>query len=262
MYGNLPSEPVGEDCNDSVLPLTRDENTPAVLQTLQQKLTAKLRSMPGYEARTVNYLSVVRYEDETVGIDWHKHSEDNGIDTPVLIVSTGAERLFHLRLQKDHTQKWERDAEHGSLIVLPSSFNNTHEHAILKEKQPCGVRISVNTKCLIRPRVFSLKDGWGKYPRYAKYVGCRFEANGKVIREGTVYGNDHEPFKGHRKPIAMTEAGFSKYVEERMSDPVFCEQALTDLRGKHLLCWCRQSGPERSAFCHARVWLEAVNRAE
>ena len=92
MYGNLPSEPVDEDCNDSVLPLTRDENTPAVLRTLQQKLTAKLRSMPGYEMRTINYLSVIRYSDESVGIDWHKHSEDNGIDTPVLIVSTGATR--------------------------------------------------------------------------------------------------------------------------------------------------------------------------
>ena len=87
-------------------------------------------------------------------------------------------------------------------------------------------------------------------------------SNGKVIREGTVYGNDYEPFKGHRKPISMTEAGFRKYVEERLADPVFREQALTDLRGKHLLCWCKQSGPERSAFCHARVWLEAVNRAQ
>lgn len=68
-----------------MLPLTRDENTPAVLRSLQAKLTAKLRTMVGYEQRTVNYLSVIRESDETVGIDWHKHSEDNGVDTPVLI---------------------------------------------------------------------------------------------------------------------------------------------------------------------------------
>jgi len=45
-----------------------------------------------------------------------------------------------------------------------------------------------------------------------------------------------------------------------MSDPAFRAQAITDLRGKHLLCWCRQSGPQREEFCHARVWLEIVNK--
>lgn len=258
-YGAMSTESVDEDCNDSVLPLTRDENTPAVLQALQAKLTAKLRTMPGYEHRMVNYLSVVRYPNETARINWHQHSEDNGIDTPVLIVSVGAVRPFHLRLRKDHKQKWEQDAGHGSLIVLPSSFNDTHEHAILEEKYPCGVRISVNTKCLIKPKVFSLKDGRGHYPHWAVYVGCRYEVNGKLVREGSPYGNGSNPLAGHAGAI-KTEAAFRKYVAERMSDPAFCVQALADLRGKHLLCWCRQSGPERAEFCHARVWLEAVNQ--
>ena len=259
-YGAMDTENDDDDCNDGVLLLSRDENTPAVLRSLQAKLTAKLRTMVGYEQRTVNYLSVIRYSDETVGIDWHKHSEDNGIDTPVLIVSVGAVRPFHLRLQKDPNQKWEQDAGHGSLIVLPASFNDTHKHAILKEKHPCGVRISVNTKCLTKPKVFSLKDGWGQYPRWAVYVGCRYEVSGKLVKEGTPYGNGTNPLAGHAGAI-RTEAAFRKYVAERMSDPAFRTQALDDLRGKHLLCWCRQSGPDRAEFCHARVWLEAVNRA-
>jgi len=210
--------------------------------------------MVGYEQRIV-----IRYSDETVGIDWHKHSEDNGVDTPVLIVSVGAVRPFHLRLRKDPNQKWEQAAGHGSLIVLPASFNDTHKHAILKEKHPCGVRISVNTKCLIKPKVFNLKDGTGHYPRYAVYVGCRYEAPGKPVIEGTPYGNGANPFAGRAGAI-KTEVAFRKYVAERMSDPAFRTQALDDLRGKHLLCWCRQSGPDRAKFCHARVWLEAVNQ--
>ena len=124
------------------------------------------------------------------------------------------------------------------------------------------MRISVNTKCLVRPRVFSLKDGWGKYPRWAVYVGCRFEAHGKLVREGTIYGNGVNPLTGHYPMAAQDEAGFRQYAEERMTDPIFRVQALRDLRGKHLLCWCRQSGPERAAFCHARVWLEMANRIE
>jgi hypothetical protein len=38
-------------------------------------------------------------------------------------------------------------------------------------------------------------------------------------------------------------------------------QAIKDLRGKHLLCWCRQEQPYQS-WCHARVWLGIVNRPE
>src|SRR6202020_2036558 len=78
-YGAMATESADDDCKDSVLPLTRDENTPAVLRSLQAKLTAKLRTMVGYEQRTVNYLSVIRYSDETVSINWHKHSEDDGV---------------------------------------------------------------------------------------------------------------------------------------------------------------------------------------
>ncbi|MGA8500385.1 MAG: DUF4326 domain-containing protein [Candidatus Sulfotelmatobacter sp.] len=130
----------------------------------------------------------------------------------------------------------------------------------MKEKHPCGVRISVNTKCLTKPKVFSLKDGWGHYPRWAVYVGCRYEVDGKLVKEGTPYGNGKNPLAGLAGAI-RTETAFRKYVAERLSDPAFRAQALDDLRGKHLLCWCRQSGPDRAEFCHARVWLETVNQA-
>ena len=97
------------------------------------------------------------------------------------------------------------------------------------------------------------------YSLYAVYVGCRYERNGKLVREGTPYGNGANPLAGHAGAI-KTEAAFRKYVAERMSDPAFRTRALDDLRGKHLLCWCRQIGPDREEFCHARVWLEAVNQ--
>jgi len=47
-----------------------------------------------------------------------------------------------------------------------------------------------------------------------------------------------------------------------MLDLAFRAQAIKDLRGKHLLCWCVQRGPERAPFCHARVWKDVVNRLE
>jgi alkylated DNA repair dioxygenase AlkB len=241
-------------------PTLRASQAPPEIKKLQQVLTAYIRQMrPDYSKRVVNYLSIQRYEDHTVGIDWHNHNEDFGVDAPLFIISTGAARPFHLGLinrtrpkEPRVGERWSKMAEHGSLIAIPSDFNYTHWHAILPEKYPCGVRISVNTKCLIAPKVFSILR---RHPRGAVYVGCKY---GQF--EGTVYGNDHRPFEGHKHPIARNEAKFRGYVNNRMQDPAFGERAIKDLRGKHLLCWCIQDGPERAPFCHARVWLEVVNR--
>jgi len=62
--------------------------------------------------------------------------------------------------------------------------------------------------------------------------------------------------------MAQTEEEFRHCAENKMFDDAFREQALKELRGKHLLCWCIQDGPERAPFCHARVWLEIVNKPE
>jgi uncharacterized protein DUF4326 len=101
------------------------------------------------------------------------------------------------------------------------------------------------------------------HPRWAVYVGCRHPgikvSPEKCAYEGTIYGNDNEPMKGHYKPVAHNEKDFRLYADRKMLDPVFRAQAIKDLRGKHLLCWCRQDVP---GFCHARVWLEIVNRKE
>jgi hypothetical protein len=142
-------------------------------------------------------------------------------------------------------------------------MNSSHWHAILKDEAKnvkygltrgsYGPRVSVNSKCLVPPRVFSIKSR--RYPRFGVYVGCKF-----AHLEGTVYGNGKDPLNGHYPMIASNEADFRDYVEKKMSDPAFREKALRELRGKHLLCWCYQDGSERAEFCHARVWLEAVNK--
>jgi hypothetical protein len=252
-----------DHCDGPVLPL---REAPQIILDLQKKLTAHLQTMPGYEKRVVNFISAVYYADQTVGIDWHKHSEDDGIDSPVLILSTGDPRPFHLGLQRRMPmvngkrqspeplphQHWPRMAEHGSLIVVPASFNDTHWHAILPEKYVCGPRISFVTKCLVRPRVFSIKE---KHPKFAVYVG----------RE---YANWPETPYGNRAGIPDTDppelktAKFRVYAKAKLKDPAFRAQAIKDLKGKHLLCWCIQEGPKRAPWCHARIWLKIIAETE
>lgn len=250
----------GEDdhCDGPVLP---SSGAPDVVLRLQQKLTSYLRTISGYERRTINYLSVLLYPDQDAGIDWHWHTEDYGIDTPTLLVATGAERQFFVGKanktkppQPVPSTVTSHVAEHGSLIVIPDAMNYTHWHAILKDEAKNeryglvrgkhGPRISVNSKCLVPPRVFCIKNR--RYPRFGVYVGRQY-----AHMPDTPYGN-------HRR--IMNETQFREYAEEKMSESVFRAKAIADLRGRHLLCWCDQDGPERAEFCHARVWLEVVNR--
>jgi 2OG-Fe(II) oxygenase superfamily/Domain of unknown function (DUF4326) len=116
------------------------------------------------------------------------------------------------------------------------------------------------------PGAWSVPQVWdchaGKsYPPDAVYVGCRVrDRKGNVIREGTIFGNGTDPLVSHRGGL-KTEREFREYAEQKLQDPEFREKA-KQLRGKHLLCWCVQSGPKREEFCHARVWLELLNGPE
>ena len=114
---------------------------------------------------------------------------------------------------------------------------------------------------IINPPSKSKYGYWaGKnYPPDAVYVGCRVcDRKGNVIREGTIFGNGANPLISHKGGL-KTEAEFREYAERKMKDPDF-RARVRELRGKHLLCWCVQSGPKRAEFCHARVWLELANR--
>ena len=107
-----------------------------------KKLAKKLTEQAG---KAINYLSVVRYENGNDYMNWHQHKEDKqpGRDMSVWIVSTGAERPFAVRPLGGKGTKTLAQA--GSLIILPSSFNLTHEHAVPK-CNTTTVRYAVNCK--------------------------------------------------------------------------------------------------------------------
>jgi hypothetical protein len=76
-------------------------------------------------------------------------------------------------------------------------------------------------------------------------------------------------------PGAGVSSGLGRYLTDPLIRPLShvwqtplrhdhlteISQAIKDVRGKHLLCWCYQDSPERAPFRHARVWLEVVNKA-
>jgi len=232
---------------------------PPIIRTIADKLSAKIGG-----GRKVNYISIMCHEGGTDHISWHNHREDLGHDTPVMIVSAGAERKFSVRPKGQPKKAQHIIAKRGSLILMPSSFNETHEHAVLDQKDCTGIRWAINAKCMddvyCGPRVFCCKAGH-KPPADAVYVGCR-TIRGQA-REGSIFGNALDPLKVRNKKSnpwrATTEEAFRAYALDRLKDPSFRQQ-VEALRGKHLLCWCLQDGPKRAKFCHARVWLDLINR--
>jgi hypothetical protein len=230
------------------------DTAPEILQRFRAKLSAHV-------GKDVNYMSILKYPDGNAHIDWHQHGEDRWHDSPVWDVSVGpTERMFWAReIDNPKTTKLGVLAEVGSLITLPASMNTTHQHAIRKDKTT-SVRYSINCKSLPLTGVWDCHAG-KRYPTDAVYVGCRvLGRDGKVIREGTPFGNGANPLVSHDGAF-KTEAEFREYAERKMQDPDF-RAKVQALRGKHLLCWCVQTGPKRAEFCHARVWLEIANRKE
>ncbi len=146
-----------------------------------KNLAARLTELAG---KRINYISLVGYENEKDHIVWHQHREDDCRDARVFILSLGETRTFGVRpvcpegvlyakCNDDACRDGENSCDlcqsarqhrktcskckdrknwtllqpaHGSLITLPHEWNKTHEHAVLDDEEPKGLRISINTK--------------------------------------------------------------------------------------------------------------------
>jgi hypothetical protein len=114
---------------------------------LYKKFVAKLS---GYAGKQINYVSTMGYLADD-HMDFHQHEEDKGReDQTVWVLSLGAVHPVAIRPKgcKDKSQ-WEIiHPKHGSLYVLPSEYNLTHEHAVLEgtDYSYSGLRIAINTK--------------------------------------------------------------------------------------------------------------------
>jgi hypothetical protein len=173
------------------------ETMPEILQRFRAKLSAHV-------GKDVNYMSILKYPDGNAHIDWHNHREDHWHNSPVWDVTIGpTERTFWAREVADPENTVTSVlAEVGSLVTLPASMNTTHQHAIRRDKTT-AVRYSINCKSLPLYGVWDCHNG-KNYPKKgvnfhedAVYVGCRVVRGGRVIREGTIFGNAANPLVAH-----------------------------------------------------------------
>jgi hypothetical protein len=97
-----------------------------------------------------NYLSTIGYLTDD-HMNFHQHREDKKReDQTVYVLSLGAVHPVVIRPLgcEDKSQSEIIYPKHGSLYVLPSSYNLTHEHAVLEGNDYSygGLRIGINCK--------------------------------------------------------------------------------------------------------------------
>jgi Domain of unknown function (DUF4326) len=201
------------------------DKSPDEVKAVAAKLTE-------YAKKEVNYLSFLAYENEKDHIGFHNHREDLTLkDMTVYVINLGCTRTLTTRPNGGDRSSWRFvQPSHGSLYVIPHSFNTTHEHAILDSKTP-----PANT--------FERPEG---PPRiWCQRKGCEYPADAVNVDRYTIFGN-HNKLNG--------DAWLAECAEQ-MRRPGFAAK-VEELRGKDLLCWCR---PDEESRCHAREWLRLAN---
>ena len=109
------------------------------LRALQRIAEAVTRSR--FEACFLN-----RYKDGRDQLNWHADDSPEMDDArPIVIMSLGAEREIWFRARGDRATEPHRVAmQSGTMIVMHSGMQDTHEHRIPKSgRQDCGPRISL-----------------------------------------------------------------------------------------------------------------------
>jgi len=140
LHTNYPSYSIPAVGNN--LPL---EEMPPIYRELQARLSAYAGRPTDY----VNCLGALGFHGTRESMNWHQHNAPfvrAQADQSVWVLSLGTVRPIGIRVLGDENERrWERlYPRHGSLYVLPHSYNTTHEHAVLANKNARGLRIGVN----------------------------------------------------------------------------------------------------------------------
>lgn len=93
-----------------------------------------------------------RYEDHRQHLGWHADDSPEMDDArPIGIVSFGAAREIWFKPNSGSHEDVEKLLlEPGSLVLMPPGMQDTHQHRIPKHSAPCGPRISLTFRGLVR----------------------------------------------------------------------------------------------------------------
>lgn len=116
-------------------------------------------------------------------------------------------------------------------------------HEIPDQDYECGLRIAVNCKALLPPRILHVNDG--PFDENSYYTGRDFHDRSSGARyEESLFANKY------KMPAERFET-YCRHNSDIMS-------RIQELRGKTLRCFCRNENPLR---CHGNVLLKLLNES-
>jgi alkylated DNA repair dioxygenase AlkB len=117
------------------------------VRTLMQKINADFGE--SYNVCVLNY-----YRDQHQHLGWHADdSPEQDLDHPIAVVAFGATREIWWKRRQDKRmvpadQRYALTP--GALFIMPGGFQADHVHRIPKHSQPCGGRLSMTFRKLVR----------------------------------------------------------------------------------------------------------------
>lgn len=111
-----------------------------------QVLIERVVGCTGY---SFNSVLLTLYRDGRDHVGWHADNEAVlGRDAALAVVSLGAARRFDIRHNAKTRPSWQHLLTHGSLILMPSGFQNRYKHRIAKSKRIGSPRISMSFRAV------------------------------------------------------------------------------------------------------------------
>ncbi len=127
------------------------------------KIYAYMMEINSAHGIALNCCFVNGYADQRQHLGWHADdSPEMAMNVPVAVISVGAEREIWFRRKDDPTVFTKQLLGSGSLLIMPKSFQQTHQHRIPKADRVVGARVSLTYRGLID----SVKlEAWKEYSR-------------------------------------------------------------------------------------------------
>jgi hypothetical protein len=191
----------------------------------------------------INYLSTIGYLADD-HMNFHQHREDKAReDQTVYVLSLGAVHPVAIReVGCEDESRWEIIyPAHGSLYVLPSSYNTTHEHAVLEgdDGSHNGLRIAINMKHIPVPPPLRITHGGhvgaGKARKFEDGTGPKIysQRKGHEYPPDAVNVDRTTSFGNHNRRDLHTAEGRALWaadVTQKMQEPEFAAR-VEKLRG-------------------------------
>jgi alkylated DNA repair dioxygenase AlkB len=118
-------------------------------------MTASLRliekKLKQYTEEDFSSVLLNLYRDGKDSNGWHADDEASlGINPVIASVSLGAPRFFHLKHNKDSSQRVKLLLEHGSLLLMGGQTQHCWKHQIAKTAKHVGPRINLTFRKVFR----------------------------------------------------------------------------------------------------------------